>query len=342
VFVYDTPPLTVNQRDCIVNVQLDRPVEEVNRDTLLQSLPRHQYEGESMTAKIPEEVRIKQINAMPNIEFLSWVDGHKNNKSKAKVICAVDGFEWSASVHELVNGGSGCPICAGNRRFTEEERIEQINKTDNLEFVCWADSYKNSHSKAIVRCKIDGFEWGAKIYSIINNGKGCPQCGRKRRWTAEERIDQINSIENIEFVSWVDSYRRTKSKAKVRCVIDNFEWSVEVNSIVNCGRGCPKCAKYGFQLDKTGYLYALRSECGTMIKIGISNKPKQRHRQIELATPFKFNLIEQISGDGVKIAELEKYFHNKYESAGFSGFSGCTEWLVCTDELLKEIREMGR
>ena len=78
------------------------------------------------------------------------------------------------------------------------------------------------------------------------------------------------------------------------------------------------------------------------VKIGITNKTSQRYKQLEKATPFKFNLIEQVSGDGVKIAKLEKYFHDKYEIAAFSGFNGATEWLVCTDELLQEIREMGR
>ena len=55
-------------------------------------------------------------------------------------------------------------------------------------------------------------------------------------------------------------------------------------------------------------------------------------------TPFKFSLIEQASGDGAKIAELERYFHDKYESAGLSGFDGATEWLICTPELMQELR----
>lgn len=111
--------------------------------------------------------------------------------------------------------------------------------------------------------------------------------------------------------------------------------------MVNMGTGCPRCAKYGYQLDKTGYLYALRSECGRYVKIGISNNPSQRHRQLELATPFNFNLVEQVHGDGVKIAGLEKSFHEKYESAGFTGFSGATEWLVFSDELLSELRSLS-
>jgi len=48
-------------------------------------------------------------------------------------------------------------------------------------------------------------------------------------------------------------------------------------------------------------------------------------------------MVEQISGDGSKIAELEKYFHGKYERAGFTGFDGATEWLACSDELLGEL-----
>ena len=77
------------------------------------------------------------------------------------------------------------------------------------------------------------------------------------------------------------------------------------------------------------------------LKVGISNKPSQRHRALELATPFSFSCIEKISGDGSKIADLEKYLHNKYERAGFVGFDGCTEWLICTPELLEELRKLG-
>ena len=76
------------------------------------------------------------------------------------------------------------------------------------------------------------------------------------------------------------------------------------------------------------------------VKVGISNDPKRRQKRLEKRTPFKFNIVEQLDGDGTKIAELEKYFHNKYERAGFTGFDGCTEWLVCTPQLLEELREL--
>ena len=291
--------------------------------------------------RLTAEERIEQINSLESINFISWVDGYRNNKSKANVRCAVDGFEWTAEVQSLVNSGSGCPQCSGNIRWTAEVRIQQINKLDSIKFVCWVDSYENSHSRANLRCLIDGYEWSASVSSIIYAGSGCPECSGKRRYTDEERIWQINKLGNIEFVSWVDEYKNASSKANVRCEVDGYEWSATVSSLVNVGNGCPKCARYGYDKSKTGYLYALRSECGMYLKVGISNKPSQRHRALELATPFSFSCIEKISGDGSKIAELEKYLHNKYERAGFFGFDGCTEWLICTPELLEELRKLG-
>jgi len=52
-------------------------------------------------------------------------------------------------------------------------------------------------------------------------------------------------------------------------------------------------------------------------------------------------LIEKVYGDGGRVYDLEKRFHDKYERAGLSGFDGCTEWLVCSDELLGELRRVS-
>lgn len=226
--------------------------------------------------------------------------------------------------------------------ISADERIEQINKIDSIEFVSWHSGYKNNNSKANVRCKFDGFEWCASVHSLVNHGYGCPNCSKKRIWTSEERIEQINKLENIEFVCWVDSYKNAHSKANVRCKVDGFIWIASVNSIVNTGSGCPQCANHGYDTSKAGTLYALRSECGQYIKVGISNDPKRRHKELQKRTPFTFNLIEQIYGDGEMIANLEKHFHSKYESACFTGFDGATEWLMCTDYLLKELIDVAQ
>ena len=275
-------------------------------------------------------------------EFVRWaVDGEFGALKKCVVRCLVDNYEWNTRVNSLINFGCGCPQCVSQRRWTADERIKQINKLENIVFVSWLDGYKNAYSKANVRCSVDNYVWSARVVNLVNDGSGCPQCGGVKRWAEEERIEQINSLENIEFISWADWYKGSRSKANVRCEVDGFEWSVSVSNLVSSGTGCPKCANGGYDPSKTGTLYALRSECGQYVKVGISNNPKRRHKGLERETPFKFHVIEQISGDGSRIAELEKHFHNKYERAGFKSFDGATEWLVCTPELVEELRGLG-
>lgn len=284
--------------------------------------------------------RIEQINAKPNISFVRWEGVYTGVRTKAICRCEIDGFEWAVSVNELLNHGCGCPRCAGNQPYTADERIAQINAKPNVSFVRWDGVYKGSRSKAICRCAIDGFEWAAKVDHLITTGSGCPQCSNQRRWTADERIAQINAKPNVTFVRWVGTYKNQNSKAICRCDVDGFEWEASVLSLFNIGSGCPKCATIGYQPSKPGTLYFLRSDCGTMVKIGISNNHEQRHRQLRRATPFDWHCIELLhSDDGSLIAELEKELHSFTEQAQFSEpFDGFTEWRKWDDRLPRWIK----
>lgn len=285
--------------------------------------------------RIPEEIRIQQINALPNISFVRWVDGYKGPHSKAVCRCALDGYEWAATVNHLVSTGRGCPQCAGVRRWTADERISQINALPNISFVRWAGEYKNANSKAVCRCLIDGFEWASCANNLINTGHGCPQCAGNRPYTADERIAQINAKPNISFIRWVSVYLNVYSKAVCRCEIDGFKWAASVGHLLSHNSGCPACAQGGFNPAAPGTLYILRSECGTMVKIGISNNHEQRHAKLRRRTPFDWRCIELLhSDDGSLIAEWEKELHSFTEPATFrETFDGYTEWRKWDDRL---------
>lgn len=321
-------------------MRLDRPVEEGIRDPLPHPTSRTDTRW-STVKRIPEETRIQQINARPNIEFVRWADVYQGKDSKAVCRCALDGFEWATSVHSLINNGTGCPKCAGSIPPTAGDRIDSINRRRDISFCRWSDGYRNHKSKAIVKCCIDGFEWAATVNSLLGaKSHGCPQCANNRRWTAEERIAQINSLPNISFVRWDRKYRNCYSKAVCRCGIDGTEWAARVDNLLNIGQGCPRCAEYGFNPSKPGTLYILRSECGTMVKIGISNNHEQRHAQLRRRTPFNWSCIELLhSDDGSLIAELEKELHSFTEPATFrEPFDGYTEWRKWDDRLPKWIK----
>lgn len=293
-----------------------------------------------MPAKIPAHVREQKINSMPNISFVRWDGGYKGSRSKAICRCAIDGYEWAGTVDKLINGGSGCPQCSGHRRWTAEERIEQINSLQNISFVRWENESKAHLAKAVCRCALDGFEWPVEVSSLLNRGRGCPQCAGRRIWTPEERIEQINALPNIRFVRWEDEYRNNRSKAVCRGELCGHEWSSTVSTLVHHGSGCPQCTEYGYKGYRRGTLYVLRSECGSVMKIGISNDHRRRHIELARATPFNWHCIELVhSNDGAFIAELEKELHGWTEPADFSEpFDGYTEWRKWDDRLPRWIK----
>lgn len=287
------------------------------------------------------EQRIKEAGT-GRYEFVRWeVDGEFGSKDKCVLRCIVDGFEWESSVNNLVNHRRGCPQCAGKRRWTADERIEQINSLENIRFISWVDYHKNHRSKANLVCLIDGFEWSSSVGNLVHGKKGCPQCSGVRRWTEDERIEQINSTNEVEFLRWDSNYQGAFSRAIVRCKYDCFEWDVTIANILNHGSRCPKCTLRGYDKRANGTLYSLLSECGKFVKVGISNKPEVRLELLKKRTPFIFSLFRTFESDGVTVVGLEKHFHGKYERAGFTGFDGCTEWLICTPELLEELINLG-
>lgn len=131
-----------------------------------------------MPIKISEQERIEQINAKQNIKFIRWDGEYKNAFTRALCRCDIDGFEWSATIHDLVNGGTGCPRCSGKYKYTAEEYIERINTKQNIKFVRWDGEFKSNRSKAICRCDVDGYEWSATINNLIDRNTGCPYCAR--------------------------------------------------------------------------------------------------------------------------------------------------------------------
>lgn len=360
--------------------------------------------GCDMTARIPQSVREEQLNALPNMRFVRWLDGYRNNLSKAVMRCdhghewasRVDnlisgnrcprcsgrhvhgqlererqlnrlsgksfvrwdttyegsrsyavmrcdalGHEWSACIGALVSNKTGCPKCARQYRYSEHEREEQLAALPNLKFLRWAEgTYRNKNSKAVLECAIDGNVWAANVDSLLNAKRGCPKCAKKYRYSEKERESQLSELGGMVFVEWEDGYKNSRSKAIMRCE-KGHTWAAEINSLLFQKSGCPACAQYGFNPGKPGTLYALRSECGQFIKIGISNNFKRRLSTLTRKTPFQFNVVATLHSNGDAVRRIEKMFHIEFEVSGHEGFDGATEWLKFTPDILALMRALG-
>ncbi|AUR91372.1 hypothetical protein NVP1171O_22 [Vibrio phage 1.171.O._10N.261.52.F12] len=105
------------------------------------------------------------------------------------------------------------------------------------------------------------------------------------------------------------------------------------------GAGCPKCATHGFNPDKRAYLYILLdTETHSRVKIGISNVPDTRLRDLKRNTPFTLERIDLFETLPTVTLQIEKFCHSQLESANLTGFDGATEWFKFDGGKLEALR----
>lgn len=287
--------------------------------------------------RIEMEVYEKRINEIGCGRFsvVSFDSKSVNAHSYVNLICHIDGNEWSSQITNIIHNKTGCMVCSRaesskKRMIDMDVRVSQINSagTGRFKFLRWIGGFNGAASKALCRCEIDGFEWSSAARDLIS-GKGCPQCGGVRRLKEDEQIARINESGRglFSFSRWDGEFKNSKSKAVCICSLGH-EWTARITSIVSNGSGCPKCCSKGYNPSLTGYLYALRSKCGEMVKIGISNNYEKRHIKLSRTTPFKWycvGVIECKNGDTIQ--KLERLFLGALDRVDLKdNFDGYTEW----------------
>ena len=194
--------------------------------------------------------KVYEIN--PNIEVIEEYRGYHE---KILHKCKIDGYEWYVAPSVILSG-SGCPECASlirlqKRRKTHDIYVEEVAKINpSIEVI---ETYINTHTKILHRCKACGHEWYVEPSHILI-GNGCPVCAKismaiKERKSHEEYVNEVFIINpNIEVV---EEYINAKTPILHRCRIDGYEWYAIPSNILN-GRGCPKCRfSYGeYNIDK--------------------------------------------------------------------------------------------
>ena len=257
---------------------------------------------------------------------------------KVKIICKKHGiFEQVPNSHLQ---GVGCPHCGTesmvNKRVRRvHEFINLANNKHNHLYDYSLVEYINSQTKIKIKCKIHGlFEQSPSNHL---RGKGCPLCanmvtGNKLRSNAETFISRANTVHNNQYDYSKVKYVNARSSVTITCSEHGCFLQSPDNHLK--GVGCPGCAKSGFDRNKTGFLYVLRSDCGRYMKIGITHNPKQRYNKLKRDTPFSFKRIELIEGPGDQIADLEKELLSCYQPAEFTEtFDGYSEWRLWDDSI---------
>lgn len=174
----------------------------------------------------------------PEIEVLGQ---YANRRTKIQCRCKDCGNVWNASPSTLLfkRGLGGCPKCGlriGQQKLkkTHEEFVAEMAKVNpSIEIT---SKYEKNGIYVNCRCKLDGYEWRAKPYSL-RLGVGCPRCSGKEHYTTEEFKARIKKTHpDIEILGF---YVNRHTKIKCRCP-HGHEWET-TPAVLHQGCGCPIC-----------------------------------------------------------------------------------------------------
>ena len=108
----------------------------------------------------------------------------KNAYTKLSLECLKDEHKWVASIDEIVNGGRGCPKCAGNIKYTEQEALQKcidICREMDYDVIGFPDGYKSAHKTRFEYiCKTHGKQT-VSYSAFVNGGRRCIGCWGDRQ-----------------------------------------------------------------------------------------------------------------------------------------------------------------
>ena len=141
---------------------------------LFSDIANQAYLQSRKTSTIEFIKRMQSIN--PQIEIIG--EYCASNK-KIGCQCKICGYYWDSVPYSLISG-HGCPSCTGHftRRLTDEEYRQRLAvKHPSITLL---GKYTNGRDVQQFICNNCGATWTAQLKSLLQ-GKGCPQCARKKR-----------------------------------------------------------------------------------------------------------------------------------------------------------------
>ena len=111
----------------------------------------------------------KNINQLLEHRKISLIEEFKTVNDKLKFSCKLN-HTWTTTVGSVI-GGSGCPHCYGNIKWTKSE-IDEIIIPMGLELI---NEFCDVNVKTMFKCR-NNHIWETQPRVIINNRSGCPSC----------------------------------------------------------------------------------------------------------------------------------------------------------------------
>lgn len=302
-----------------------------------------------MSRKLTTEEFIRRSSDIHKSKYSYERVVYQDNKTHVEVTCPEHGYWRISPSHHII--GKGCPKCAdvlrGQNRtllaansFISSSKIKHGDRYtyDNVEYI-------SAQSKVKITCKVHG-EFLQTPNSHLG-GQGCPHCAKeliKRQPLTTEDFIRASEATHADKYDYTKSvYTRCQHKVEIICKKHGSFW--QSASAHMAGKGCQKCMKTGYQENKPGYLYVLRSE--NITKVGITNRlVSKRAKDVSkdsgriFFVDFYINFSDGRLPKAVE-TDLLSFLRNTYDGVTepLNGFTECF-WNVNQEELFLKISEL--
>lgn len=195
-----------------------------------------------MSNRLDEKYITKIINdKLPNIQINKIY--RKDNVTRIDYTCKVCGHKCNGYWGNMKRG-IGCRVCGRVLAADKRRRYKKCDVMKDLNEKGWdwlnSDEYKNIASLIKIKCKKCGAIYVTTYHHKIIENTGCDSCGGIRKFSEEELINRVNSIDGYKFVKMI-SYNGSISEIKIRHVECGNEFNVIFKRFYNDGKRCNVC-----------------------------------------------------------------------------------------------------
>lgn len=176
---------------------------------------------------------IESIKTILSPRGIRMIGAYINNKVKTLFECE-KGHQYQA-IPGNVFKGDGCKQCANDKHRRSKEDINKQIEHTGIQMI---GDYSTIKIKTLFKCS-SGHEWKAKPNDILN-GKGCPLCSPKAKYTLQEFIDAAKNTHGDKYDYSLVQYESMNKEIRVICR-EHGEFFISPNNHLYKKMGCRNC-----------------------------------------------------------------------------------------------------
>lgn len=237
-------------------------------------------------------------------------------KDKFTIICKDHGV-FTQRVKNHIEG-QGCPKCGKiqahkSNTNTVDSFIKKAVKIHDNKYTYTTVNYINTNTSVNIICNTCFKTFSIKPNAHIQ-GNGCPYCRGMYKTTTD--VKAILKKHHSELVLLPQVIKNSNTEILFYCKKHGIQSRVLKD--LSGGRGCYKCSKGGFRVDKPGILYYISINKDTAYKIGVTNQTLYKRfskKEIENIKIIRTWYYE----DGQECYDKEQEILKKYKKLKYTG-----------------------